>query len=38
MKKLYVKEFITVNSDGEEIVTIKTYESMPRWFSYLIWI
>ena len=36
--KLYVQEIIFKNTDGDYLTTIKTYESKPKWFSYLVWL
>jgi len=36
--KLYVLEKENFNADGERLVVVKVFKSMPRRFSYLIWI
>jgi len=36
--KLYVEEIISRTSDGERIITIKTYESRPKFFNYIIYL
>jgi len=37
-KKIYVKDYKRKNSDGEEIQIVKTYESKPKWFSYIVFL
>lgn len=35
-EKLYIKDYKIKNSDGDEIQIVKSYESEPKWFSYII--
>lgn len=34
--KVYVKDFKKKNVDGDKLQVVKTYESKPKWFTYII--
>lgn len=38
MKKIYVLEKLEKTPDGEELLIIKTFESKPYRFSYIVFV
>ncbi len=38
MTKIYVRETLTRNTDGEELVVVRTYESKPLIFDYIVFV
>lgn len=36
--KLYVKETVEKNNDGDKLVTVKTYQSEPSQPFYVVWL
>jgi len=36
--KVYVRDYTKKNTDGEKLQVVKTYESKPKRFDYLVWL